>query len=347
MPPTRPTTIRRPGPLPSVSVLTAQLSALSLEKVPSSFRPVLASLIEAVTNLSRIQHLINARQWDLYASLPAPHALTHMGGDDSVEGTSLPSEIIVTQDSAIGDPTLGYAPIDHVHGTEDLAFLNELEEALLTARNEISTYDSALRRALERLLLLTIDLKKELLELAYARSNPEFRYPTWEDLRFPAQGIDPGGAAASPTRDNDTGLLIFSAVLDNVIAGVAQMPHAWLTGTSVRPHLHLRFPTSNAANTRWKFEYDIASTNGNFSGAMGTYKTLKTITIPNPQNVLKSVIQGFGDLDMTGFGLSSIIMWKISRLRASDAEDTDANTCALMEFDIHYQSSRAGSPREF
>ena len=54
----------------------------------------------------------------------------------------------------------------------------------------------------------------------------------WEDLKFPSQGINPPGAASDPTRSTATGLLRFSGVNDNVIAGLAQMPHAWAPGTA-------------------------------------------------------------------------------------------------------------------
>ena len=62
----------------------------------------------------------------------------------------------------------------------------------------------------------------------------------WDDLRFPANAINPPGAAADPIRNTSTGMLEFSGSADNVIAGIAQMPHAWRAGTSIRPHLHLR-----------------------------------------------------------------------------------------------------------
>ena len=51
-------------------------------------------------------------------------------------------------------------------------------------------------------------------------------FQRWEDLRFPSQGINPPGAASDPIRSQTTGLLEFSGSADNVICGVAQMPHS-------------------------------------------------------------------------------------------------------------------------
>jgi hypothetical protein len=169
----------------------------------------------------------------------------------------------------------------------------------------------------------------------------------WDDLRFPAGGFNPTGSTAPPNVSTSTGLLEFSGVADNIIGGVAQMPHAWAPGTLIRPHIHLRFPTSAAANTRWRFDYDVASVNDNFVNASGTYTTLATITVANPQNVLKHVVAEFGDLPMTNQRESAVIIWKITRLAASDAADTDANVCELLEFDIHYQIAKFGTVSEF
>lgn len=171
----------------------------------------------------------------------------------------------------------------------------------------------------------------------------EFDWYRWEDLRFPAQGINPPGAASDPGVDPDTGLLVFSGLLDNVIVGVAQMPHAWRPGTSVVPHVHLRFPTSAAANTRWKFEYDLANRSGDFANADGTYTAHETMTVANPQNVNRHVSASFSALSLAGYRESTIILWKVSRLADSDAADTDTNDCLLLEFDFHYQINKTGT----
>jgi hypothetical protein len=48
-------------------------------------------------------------------SLPGRHALTHMGGSDSVSGSSTPLPVVAGVDGAVGTPQLGFAPIDHQH----------------------------------------------------------------------------------------------------------------------------------------------------------------------------------------------------------------------------------------
>lgn len=169
----------------------------------------------------------------------------------------------------------------------------------------------------------------------------------WDDLRFPSQGINPVGLAAPATLDQYGGLS-FSGTVDNAIAGVAQLPHAWKPASIVRPHIHLRFPTANAGkNTRWRFDYDIASVNGDFTNNHGTLTTLATITVANPNNVKKHVIGSFGDLSMSGFKESCIIHWMVFRLANSDAADDDTNAAVLLEFDIHWQRVKGGTVAEY
>jgi hypothetical protein len=170
----------------------------------------------------------------------------------------------------------------------------------------------------------------------------------WDDLRFPSQGINPAGSPAPAGVDTDTGALSFAGNQDNVVGGIAQMPHSWWIGSTVKPHVHLRFPTSNAGkNTRWQFGYDVANVNENFANAIGTYTTLAAITVANPASTVKHVIAGLGDLSMAGKKESCIILWRLSRLAASDAADDDTNACLLLEFDIHFQIQKTGTIEEY
>lgn len=177
-------------------------------------------------------------------------------------------------------------------------------------------------------------------------NNIQSYFRGWDDLRFPSQGINPPGAASDPIRSATTGLLEFSGTADNVICGVAQMPHSWARGTTIRPHLHLRFLTSSATNSRWKIEYDIADSQTPFINNYGTYTDGGTITIANPQNVNQEVLQGFNPISMTGLKESAVIVWKITRLANSDVGDTYTGLVALLEFDIHFQTDKMGTITE-
>lgn len=165
----------------------------------------------------------------------------------------------------------------------------------------------------------------------------------WDDLRFPASAINPLGAVADPQRNANTGVLEFAGNADNIIAGVAQMPHSWKRGSAIYPHLHLRFITSAAGNTRWKLEYDISDADTPFIQNYGTYSDGGTITVANPQNAKREILASFNPIQMTGLKESAVVLWRITRLASTDALDTDTTAVALLEYDIHYEVDKIGT----
>lgn len=171
--------------------------------------------------------------------------------------------------------------------------------------------------------------------------------PAWDDLRFPAQAINPAGSPAPATADPNTGMLSFAGNADNVVAGVGQIPHSWKHGSDLHPHIHLVFPTANAGkNTRWKLEYQIWPLGGVAAANYGTYTALTVLTVPNANNVRSHILAEFDPIPMTGQLGSTCVMWKLSRLAATDVADDDTNACILLELDFHYQMDKLGSPVE-
>lgn len=165
----------------------------------------------------------------------------------------------------------------------------------------------------------------------------------WDDLRFTASSINPVGATSPPALDDTVsgfpGTLLFSGSAENIVAGVAQMPHAWLAGSAVQPHIHWSKPVGSANATDWEFYYrhlgfpsDVA---GNWVGPIAG-----TITAGDPTMADSHIISGFGSIEMTGKRESSMLCWKIVRQGGTDA---DSGTARLYEFDIHYYSVKAGT----
>lgn len=176
----------------------------------------------------------------------------------------------------------------------------------------------------------------------------------WTDLVVSGTAINPPGAAADPSVNSTTGLLEFSASADNVCVFSWQLPHGWSgefdeTKAVVVPHFHVRHLTSTSAPnnvSRWKFEYDVADANGDFVNAYGTFTTLTTVSVTNPANTKKCGIVSFGDLDLAGYGASTIMHCRITRLASSDAADTDTSVIALVSADLHYQVRRSGTDQQ-
>ena len=164
----------------------------------------------------------------------------------------------------------------------------------------------------------------------------------WEDLSFQAAGINPLGAADAASYDTTTypGTLLFVGNLDNNIAGVAQMPHAWAEGTAVRPHIHWTKTTADASGLAvdWKMRFAVANI-GTALPAMSAFVD-GTLASGDLTTQEKHNLTAFGDLSMTGATVSAIVVWELVRYGSTDAYNSNAR---LLAVDFHYQRNTSGS----
>lgn len=172
----------------------------------------------------------------------------------------------------------------------------------------------------------------------------------WDDLRFPVTGITPPGAASDPARNTTTGLLEFSKSATNTIAGVVQLPHRWVAGSELRPHIHHSASTATdpaAGNPYvvWQLEYRWYNAND---------VVPVSYTADAQVFLLADLVDGrpvaqagvFTPIDGSGYRDSSILEWKLSRLGASGG-DTYDDVDTLAEFDIHILQDSLGSWDEY
>lgn len=174
-----------------------------------------------------------------------------------------------------------------------------------------------------------------------ARSREILTGPRWEDLRFPAQVINPTGAAADPDIDSDDGSLLFDAGGTETIVGMAQLPHGWDAGTGIRPHIHWSPTNTNTGNVYWRLEYEVMNINGTYTASLTTDNKLDA----GDGTTEKHQVCGFTEIAMTDFTESCIMKWKVSRI-GGDGTDTYDADARLLEFDIHYKVNKLGSLRE-
>lgn len=152
------------------------------------------------------------------------------------------------------------------------------------------------------------------------------------------------GSGNAPSRDPELGTLVFEDAKTQVVGGLAQMPHSWKEGSEIIPHVHWIQPATG--NVVWQLEYRLMPAVG---GAFPSTWTASS------ESALVSAYPGSGDwvqitrlpsIDMTGYEISAMILFRLTRL-GSDASDTMTANAHLLEFDIHYQSDASGSSREF
>lgn len=171
---------------------------------------------------------------------------------------------------------------------------------------------------------------------------------SWDDLRFPAQGLNLPGAASDPDVETNTGFFLFAAASTETIAGLAQMPHSWKEGTAIVPHIHWQKTTSAAGNVLWRFNYEVVN-NGDvalltYAGETDTSSSVSGT--PDNDTANESLISSFGEHSMTGKVISSLIFFRIHRI-GGDASDTYGADARMLEFDLHYEIDSLGSNEPF
>jgi len=163
----------------------------------------------------------------------------------------------------------------------------------------------------------------------------------WEDLRFPATQLRQG-ALSKPDFDYTNVGLLFDPATTETIYAIAQMPHTWKLGSTIKPHIHWSPTSTDTGNVYWRLEYKWTNINATESG---TWTTLN-IQDAADGTVGKHQIIGLGDMDGTGKTLSSAITMKLSRI-GGDTLDTYTDDARLLEFDIHYEIDAFGSDEEY
>lgn len=168
----------------------------------------------------------------------------------------------------------------------------------------------------------------------------------WDDLRFPASGINPAGQVDAPAVDTSTypGTLLFVNTSTRLLAGVAQMPHAWVEGSAVRPHVHWSKTTSASGGVVWEFCYAIADVGETF-GAYSAW-IAGTNVVSDSDTAHKHALDTFGDVAMTGKKGSTMIAWQLRRKHDATGDDYAANA-RLWELDFHYRVWGLGSSQEY
>jgi hypothetical protein len=174
------------------------------------------------------------------------------------------------------------------------------------------------------------------------RTSFRLLQPAWDDLRMPASGINPPGAASDPTLSTSTGLWGFAAAATNTLALQVQLPHHWKEGSTLHPHVHWMPSTTNVGNVLWRLEYKKVPING----VLPAEYTPIDVLAASGGVADTHLISEFPEIAMTGQTLSTMLVCLLSRI-GGDGTDTFTGVATLLEFDIHYQVDGFGSADEY
>ncbi len=168
--------------------------------------------------------------------------------------------------------------------------------------------------------------------------------PVWEDLRFPAQAINPvglTGPAGVDATEPYLGTLLFDAGSTEICCGQAQFPHARKLSSPIVCHIHWCPTSTDTGNVLWRLSYMVAEIGGTFSGS---YIDIDILTASSGV-VGRHQKSKFTTISNIGTDTSTMMLWKISRI-GGDGTDTYTGDARLLEFDIHYQIDTIGSRTE-
>lgn len=167
--------------------------------------------------------------------------------------------------------------------------------------------------------------------------------PLWDDLRTSlvraAVTTDP------PTLTVFRGATMANSFVQDATQSVmfdAQIPHTWLEGSDVHPHLH--WSPGNSASTavvRWGLEYTWSNVNDAFPVSTTVY-----VNAPAAGTAYAHQIASFGALSGTGKRVSSVFSCRLFR-EGANAADTFPTGAFAISFDFHLQMSSDGTVNEF
>ena len=175
----------------------------------------------------------------------------------------------------------------------------------------------------------------------------------WDDVRIvPGSFQFPGGA--DPTLQNwqpggsGTIFPVYKFKKDDYVTATCQIPHNYKEGSDVYFHIHWtpcdRGNEETTALVGWKVDYSWANADGTF-GASATVNLSDACQSTDHHHLWTPDVLVSG----TGKTMSSIVMLKIYRSDPAPGTDdtwagtTDAQSPAILEFDIHYEINSIGS----
>ena len=194
-------------------------------------------------------------------------------------------------------------------------------------------------------------------QMTYTGGNYGFAHSSglWTDLFTAANGINPAGSPSPATASNVDGLLEFAGgSTDNVICGAWQMPHSWLQGGTVSPHVHVMAAAATNPSTgglnkiALQFSYMLFQATGSEQPAAFTSPAQVNATLPNHGAGGRPVtrIIDLGDFAMTGYLHSACIVWQFRRVASDAVNDTYPDVMRLISCDLHYRHNKFGSVAE-
>lgn len=173
---------------------------------------------------------------------------------------------------------------------------------------------------------------------------PDINFVEYDDVQFPAAGMNPTGLPSPPTVDNTDGTLLFASGADNIVGICFQIPHGWSEGTAIGPHIHWCKTTAAAGTVKWQLKYSVQKP-GAVLPSFSSF-TDGTDQVADADTANLHAIRKWAEITTTGMTVSTICKFVLQRTSSGGA-DTYAANAKLLSFDIHVAKDSNGSRSEW
>jgi hypothetical protein len=166
----------------------------------------------------------------------------------------------------------------------------------------------------------------------------------WDDLRVSPFSASIGAGVRPPNivkfKDNglgSTGVYVygFDEKQEEELFFEVQLPHSWVEGSDIRPHVHFTTPTQTATTLTWGLEYTWATINGVYGDT-----NILSQAIDCPVAYTHTICP-LGTISGTGKKISSILICRVFRTTGGYVGNG-----ILLSVDFHIQLNSMGSYNE-
>ncbi len=179
---------------------------------------------------------------------------------------------------------------------------------------------------------------------AWSNVMPFAASPTqWDDLRCPVSALAPGAVPADPIVYGPGGAVRIrgfnGAAIVESMDFTAQLPHSYMEGTDIYPHIHWCPTTNNAGTVIWRLDHYWVNINGTVPVLSQTDAQIAASGV-----AWQHLVTPLPSIAGAGKTISSMLMCRIWRDPGTDSYPDDAG---LLEIDFHFQVDSCGSRQEY
>lgn len=169
----------------------------------------------------------------------------------------------------------------------------------------------------------------------------------WDDLRVSLSRGQTGATDPPTFGEFRTGLYAWSFAATGIDALYfdCQLPHGWIAGSELRPHIHWSPGVStDTGSVVWKLDYSIANP---VVAPGNTFPAPTTLSVTQAAaGAYAHQIAAWPAIDATGYRESCVLMCRVYRDGSNEA-DTFTGAAWGLSLDFHHQVSGFGSEEEY